>query len=664
MKAPTFAYAAIALALVACAKPPSLPPEPRAQVGAVSVQAADRVRDVDELIAGGHLRSAYAEVLSAAARSASGELDCRRARLALWLGAYSDAAESLVRLSHAKEARCDVAALGAEHRALSTSQKDEAGAQKLAERAARSSRERQYAAAKREYLRAWELAHPNGAWLIAAGGEAALAGTTNEARALFDRGMSELERETGDHFSVALPTNVERLAAVEWSPDGSLLALATPRSLVLVDSATLVERFVLPLGCNDLAWTAATGLICGHADGSVLRIDPRRETAVPLGKLPGPVRRVSANAGIVAAAGGGHAVFIDAQGSWSAADSGASAVAVSPDAKFGVTGFSDGSLRRVSLVTHDVERLRAPMADASPVDRVRISPDSNWIGASFGGDRAVVFELGRARRSRSLPFIGDFRFAPDSKALLTSSATFALEEVTSRRSLTEQLFSSSAFAISPDAESMFEQSAVAIGIRSRSAEHTVAERVTLELEGGWWFSLTELSEIAAHDGRFPASAARAPTPSIPDCNEGPGVRAPSSGELLCASGELRLTRPGETKPRWSVRLPVEPVGYLEFTADAQRVLVGGPRMRAAIVNVGDGSTAAELRLYALDFDRGDFSSTGSVIDRDGNVEFWGEQATELANQARCAVGTYRFDFAVCRDERSRRGTLAHVLGRR
>ncbi len=608
------------------------------------------------------MRSAYAQVLALGDGAREG-LDCRRARLELWLGAYAEAAQTLERLARVVGAPCDVSSMAGEGRELSSLPRDEARALRTRQEAERLGRERRHEAAKRAFLEAWQLSHPNGAWLLAAGSEAALAGTSSEARALFDRGMSELERETGASFRAALPTNLARFSAVEWSPDGALLAFAADHSLVLVDSASLQDRFVLPLVCDDLDWTRESGLICGHADGRVLRVDPKGASHVLLTKLPGPVLRVSASGTAVAAVGGGRAVIIDARGSWEAESTSASAIALSHDGTFAVIGSSDGSIYRARLANHGVELLGRRELRGPAIERVRISADDRWMAASLAGEPTRLFELNRPKTARSLPFIGHFRFTPDSTALLTSADAFALEEHRAPRSAGTQPYASSAFALSPDGARIVEQSATAISVRSRTEPRTFADRLTVELEGGWWISINELREASEHAGHFAASGPRDPTPALSECRDATGLRSESTGELLCAAADLRLTPAGDSKPRWVVPLPHAPVGHLEFTESRARVLVGGPRMQASLVDTRDGSTVLELHLLELDFTQGEFSSTGSAIDAHGNVELWGDRAAEVSSRMRCAIGAYRFDFDVCRDERLHHGLLLGELGK-
>jgi WD40 repeat protein len=90
--------------------------------------------------------------------------------------------------------------------------------------------------AKRGFLEAWSLAHPNGEALYYAGHAAKESGDGAEAQRLFDRAMVELERQTGRSMDVRAPPPIGFSSTRStWSRDGRFLAVAQDQTLSIRD---------------------------------------------------------------------------------------------------------------------------------------------------------------------------------------------------------------------------------------------------------------------------------------------------------------------------------------------------------------------------------------------------------------------------------------------
>jgi WD40 repeat protein len=166
----------------------------------------------------------------------------------------------------------------------------------------------QLAEARRGFLGAWALDHPNGEALYYAGRAARESGDAAEAQRLFDRAMVELEKQTGKSLDVRAPPP-ESFSATRWtwSGDGRFFAVAQDQTLSIRDRRRgFHETMRLPVA-GDLAamafspdgktfayasdgacvvrrWDLTTGLELGSLDHGCA--PPRKEYACPRNVAP------------------------------------------------------------------------------------------------------------------------------------------------------------------------------------------------------------------------------------------------------------------------------------------------------------------------------------------------------------------------------------------
>ena len=92
------------------------------------------------------------------------------------------------------------------------------------------------AEAKRGFLAAWAIAHPNGEALYYAGHAAKESGDDAEAQRLFDRATVELEGQTGKSLGLRVPPPKDFSSTTwTWSRDGRFLAVAQDQTLSIRD---------------------------------------------------------------------------------------------------------------------------------------------------------------------------------------------------------------------------------------------------------------------------------------------------------------------------------------------------------------------------------------------------------------------------------------------
>lgn len=107
----------------------------------------------------------------------------------------------------------------------------------------------QFVEAKRGFLEAWSLDHPNGEALYYAGHAAKESGDGVEAQRLFDRAMVELERQSGRSMDVQAPPPIGFSSTRwAWSGDGRFLAMAQDQTLSIRDrQRSFHETLRLPI---------------------------------------------------------------------------------------------------------------------------------------------------------------------------------------------------------------------------------------------------------------------------------------------------------------------------------------------------------------------------------------------------------------------------------